>query len=923
MTASDVSGSRSGPVMGAELRPWLRVVLVLFGVLVVNSVYLGGVTLAEQVVGRSLQDYFYLSMFLAHLLLGLGLIVPFLYLAVAHLRRAVHRPNRYAVRAGLGLFASGLVLIVSGILLTRFGFFEINDPRVREVAYWLHVATPFLVVWLFVLHRLAGPRIRWRPGLAWGGVAVAFTAVALVAHLTAAQEAKTVDERPFFPALTQLAGGATGIAPERLMTDKVCAECHGDIAKQAGQSMHRLSSFNNPAYRVSVEETREVVLKRDGSLGASAFCAACHDPVPLFSGRFLSTAFDPDRDATAHAGITCVTCHAITHVNSTRGNGDYTLADPANYPFDGARHALLAYLNRQLIKAKPELHKKTFLKPLHRSAEFCSTCHKVHLPKELNHYKWLRGQNHYDSYLLSGVSGHRVDSFYYPPKAVPNCSQCHMPPVPSEDPAARDFDGKGRRSVHHHGFLTANTAVPQLLGLPESVNAEKVRFLTGVTRVDLFGIKADGSIEGELHAPLRPELPSLEPGKRYLLETVIRTLKVGHPLTQGTADSNELWLEVTVRDSERLIAHSGAIDPRGDVDRSAYFANAYVLDKHGNRIARRNVQDIFVPLYDHQVPPGAASVVHYALAVPQDARGPLVIEARLNYRKFDADYYRFLRGDPAARNDFPVVILASDRVELPVGGGAAAQTSTVAEWERWNDYGIGLLRQGDSGSNKGELRQAEAAFLQVERLGRGDGPLNLARVYYKEGRLADASAALKRAAASDPPAPPWTVAWFTALVDKQRGNLDAAIETFEAIADTRFANARERGFDFSYDTNLLNELGRTLYERSRQSRGAAGRDERKAFLTRARTWLDRVLEIDAENAAAHYNLSLVHAELGDKEAAARHRERHETYRPDDQAVARAVTLHRSRNPVADHAASPIAIYELKPAGQTELASSGP
>ncbi len=35
-------------------------------------------------------------------------------------------------------------------------------------------------------------------------------------------------------------------------------------------------------------------------------------------------------------------------------------------------------------------------------------------------------------------------------------------------------------------------------------------------------------------------------------------------------------------------------------------------------------------------------------------------------------------------------------------------------WERWNDYGIGLLRQG----KKGESRQAEAAFAEVEKLGR-------------------------------------------------------------------------------------------------------------------------------------------------------------------------------------------------------------
>ena len=55
-------------------------------------------------------------------------------------------------------------------------------------------------------------------------------------------------------------------------------------------------------------------------------------------------------------------------------------------------------------------------------------------------------------------------------------------------------------------------------------------------------------------------------------------------------------------------------------------------------------------------------------------------------------------------------------------------------WERWNDYGIGLLLEGNAGSEKGELRQAEDAFTEVERLGRPDGPLNLARVY--QGRPA-------------------------------------------------------------------------------------------------------------------------------------------------------------------------------------------
>ena len=77
--------------------------------------------------------------------------------------------------------------------------------------------------------------------------------------------------------------GSESIPPEHLMTDDACANCHPDIAKTHEQSMHRFSSFNNPAYRFSVEEAREVLLQRDGTLQASRFCAACHER-PVFGG---------------------------------------------------------------------------------------------------------------------------------------------------------------------------------------------------------------------------------------------------------------------------------------------------------------------------------------------------------------------------------------------------------------------------------------------------------------------------------------------------------------------------------------------------------------------------------------------------------------------------------------------------------------
>ena len=235
------------------------------------------------------------------------------------------------------------------------------------------------------------------------------------------------------------------------------------------------------------------------------------------------------------------------------------------------------------------------------------------MPKELNHYKeFLRGQNHYDTYLLSGVSGHGARSFYYPDVAKTNCSECHMPLADSNDFGAKDFDGSGKLKVHDHLFPAANTGLAFLRGEPEVVKRHQ-EFLRGVTRVDIFGIKEGGTIDSPLTAPLRPEVPALKPGTRYLLETVVRTLKVGHPLTQGTVDSNELWLDVMVKSGDRVIGRSGGLDEWGEVDRWSHFINVFMLDRDGNRINRRNPQDIFVPLYNHQIPPGAGQIVHFDL----------------------------------------------------------------------------------------------------------------------------------------------------------------------------------------------------------------------------------------------------------------------------------------------------------------------
>ena len=86
----------------------------------------------------------------------------------------------------------------------------------------------------------------------------------------------------------------------------------------------------------------------------------------------------------------------------------------------------------------------------------------------------------------------------------------------------------------------------------------------------------------------------------------------------------------------RVILHSGAMADggRGPVDPGAHFYRSLLLDEHGNPINKRNAWMARSVAYVRLIPPGAADTVHYRLRVPADARRPISLQARVNYRKF-------------------------------------------------------------------------------------------------------------------------------------------------------------------------------------------------------------------------------------------------------------------------------------------------
>ncbi len=782
------------PSVGPKLRIVLVLLLILVAIMGANSAYLGSITFLSWMKGQSYENYFYLQMFLLHLILGFILIVPFIAFVVPHIWVTRTRRNYRAIRIGYAMTFVSIAILVTGILLMRLeGFFQLKQPAARSVVYWLHVATPFVAAWLYWLHRLVGPKIRWRVGLTYTAALASLVVAMMLFH---SHDPRTWNVRGpkdgakyYEPSLARTATGSF-IPADTLMMDEYCLKCHQDAYKGWFHSSHHFSSFNNPAYLASVRETRDVLMARDGNVKSSRWCAGCHDPVPFFSGAFDDPKFDDVKHSTAHAGITCTVCHSITHVNtkettfSSVGNADYTIEEPIHYPFAKSDNAILQWVNNQLVKAKPTFHKNVFLKPIHKSPDFCASCHKVSLPGELNHYKdWLRGQNHFDSYHLSGASGHGARSFYYPAKSFENCNSCHMPVQPSNDFGAQYF-GTDKLSIHSHQFATANTGLAQLLGerlqlknvktgevlsknadklgdMNEIIKSHQDYLKQGFVRLDLFGIREGWEAAEPVKQPLRPTVPELEPGKQYLLEAVIRTLKIGHHFSQGTVDSNEIWLDVTVSMGDKVIGRNGGIDKDGTVDPWSHFINVYMLDRHGNRIDRRNPQDIFVPLYDKQVPPGAAHVAHYGLQVPNQVSAPIKVDVKLQYRKFDKRYMDFVTskarpGDlpinghtPGKPFGNPLVIttIAQDSITFPVKGVATKvinEPSPIKEtWQRWNDYGIALFFEADptggllgsqagGSSGRGNLRNAELAFTEVEKMKRADGPVNLARIFFVE-----------------------------------------------------------------------------------------------------------------------------------------------------------------------------------------------
>lgn len=402
---------------------------------------------------------------------------------------------------------------------------------------------------------------------------------------------------------------------------------------------------------------------------------------------------------------------------------------------------------------------------------------------------------------------------------------------------------------------------------------------------------ADNGEAAPVTAPLNRVPAAVRRGDSVRIDVVVRTKRVGHFFPGGTVDAYDTWLELKgVDDHGQTVFWSGMVEDggKGPVEKGAHFYRSLQVDGHGNAINKRNAWATRSVVYVRLIPPGAADTVHFRLKVPAKTGKKITLTARLCYRKFAWWETQFAFGgrvDPLSRAsavtadyddrnflfdaslkgisakaeqipDLPIVTLAQNTVTIDVLEGRAPAPKVATQllkedWQRWNDYGIGLLLQGD-------LKAAQSAFEKVTEIDaqNPDGWVNIGRAALQEGDLERARTVLEKALAIDPKLA--RANFFYASLLKTTGDYDGAAAHLAIVLA-----------QYPRDRVALNNLGRVYFLQRKYA---------EAVKT-----LQGVLAVDPEDLQAHYNLMLCYNGLGDEKMAKEHEARYLRFKADEAA----------------------------------------
>jgi tetratricopeptide (TPR) repeat protein len=271
--------------------------------------------------------------------------------------------------------------------------------------------------------------------------------------------------------------------------------------------------------------------------------------------------------------------------------------------------------------------------------------------------------------------------------------------------------------------------------------------------------------------------------------------------------------------------------------------------------------------------------------IPDPAHADLKVDKSYDDRQwiFSGDTSK-VSGKIKSIPDLPTTIMDEADATLKVVDAKETLNQTakldLKDRERWNDYGIGLLLQGD-------LKGAEAAFMKVTEVEPkyADGWVNIGRARIQEGDIAGAQTVLKKALELNPELA--KTHFFYAMTLKSQGRYSEALEHLKKTID-----------QYPRDRVVRNQIGRILFLQRKFNEAVAE--------------FKQTLLVDPEDLQAHYNLMLCYQGLKKQDLADREQILYLRFKAEE--AAQTITgpyrkLHpednNERQPIHEHTSIPL------------------
>lgn len=395
-----------------------------------------------------------------------------------------------------------------------------------------------------------------------------------------------------------------------------CKSCHSEIFNQWADSNHKNLVESNPYYMVMEGLAGEV----EGD-DFREWCMSCHNPSAVTTGqkktghrmdenlmsnslfekgaKTLVDDFKTHEKPRLEEGVACVTCHRITKAES-KGDASYTLdlRNRERYVFEDSKSNVGQWLGEKFINSNPDIHKKSYSNELYKKSSYCASCHDETSP--------LTGKK-----VVSTFKEWEKSPYNDPknPEEHKDCIDCHMTYLKDGKFAplrgTSTDGGKIKKDVKVHYFSGSNHF---LSGLKSKEHEEQTVQL----------LRTSAKLDVEM--------------KDNQLLVGVKNVGAGHHLPTGVADFRELWLDITLKDSDgKVVLSSGKLKDDGNLGEDARPFMKVFGDKDGKPVGLLFWRYETL-LSDTRIPAGERRVESYDIQGSEELKYPLSVVVKLNFR---------------------------------------------------------------------------------------------------------------------------------------------------------------------------------------------------------------------------------------------------------------------------------------------------